>query len=1192
MTVAKNRSAFWGVVLVLALVMNSDVFAQEPYQRFVRKFETNENGILHPAGLAYSPLAGGLLVSPSPGARELFLITFAPDIVDTANIATAIPDPVNMAFDNQSNALYFLDTSTVELIEIMAGDDGLPDSSQAAVGRFDATSFGIDQAKGMTFDSKTGDLLFLVVPDSLSPAKIVRVAPDSAKGFDGPTAQQAGNIQVIELGSLPISHYRGIAYNPVDEHLYIMRPDPNRLFEITQEGELISERDFSEFELSDIQNMAFAPSGDATDDPGIMNLYIADTGYRLLVGVGDVAEVSLTKPVIPEIRVLTIDDVMVLEGDQGITNAVFTVSLSGPSHLRVTMDYITQNTTASSINDYVFGSGSLAFEVGETSKSVAVQINGDVVPERNETFLVKLINTRGLIKLGDTQGVCTILDDDSRYRHVPAQFPTIGEAFNAASDGDTILVAPGFYQEAVDMSQKSVVLASWFMTTLDASYISKTVLDGNGASAVVTVRKSAGNSTQITGLTIQNGSDGISPRTTVDILYCRISGCRDGIDYKSGSGGLCKFNILENNDDDGIDLDNAVDLIIDDNIIRNNGDDGIAIRLQPYLGNTAQYIIRNNDIYGNKEDGIQLIHYDIRTNRFFLIERNLIRDNLMAGLGITESLQTRENFEGAGIPERIFLFNNVFSGNAYGVSGGDSLIALNNIFVDQKELAMKNVNGGSIVAFGVFWNNLFDFEDCVVDSSTILFSNPYFDDQFRLAQDSPAIDRGTATFDWNGETVFDLLPGDYSGANPDLGRSEFTGTPIPSLSINDVTVTEHDSETVYAILTTMLSFVSDDTIQVTYATSDGTAMAPEDYETTLPSILAFLPGQTRQNIVIGVKADLVEELDETIIINLSESSNATIRDNQGIVTIVDNDSELPVTMSFQDGINGYNGTRDTRLLSEAPNTNSGTSVRLDVDGSPDQAAIIYWDVSEIPSGSAVQSVAITFNITNLSGSSYEVYELLRPWVEYQATWNAYADGQNWQVAGASGAEDSDSIELGALIALSKGLHTFLLNDHGISVVQSWVNNPEQNHGIIIKDYEDASNGVDFSSRENGTASLRPKLAVTYLGKGHPGNPVKQGDGSQAEDIVSTPFEFDLRQNYPNPFNPSTRISYAVPQPSEVTLKVFDTLGREVQTLVSELKEPGIYSVDFDASHLSAGLYFYVLRTNRGFVATKKLLYLK
>jgi len=88
-----------------------------------------------------------------------------------------------------------------------------------------------------------------------------------------------------------------------------------------------------------------------------------------------------------------------------------------------------------------------------------------------------------------------------------------------------------------------------------------------------------------------------------------------------------------------------------------------------------------------------------------------------------------------------------------------------------------------------------------------------------------------------------------------------------------------------------------------------------------------------------------------------------------------------------------------------------------------------------------------------------------------------------------------------------------------------------------------------------------------------------------------PKNYLLSQNYPNPFNPVTKISFAIPKSGLVTLKVYDVLGKEVASLVNAQKNAGSYIVDFDASYLSSGIYFYKLEVN-GFTDTKKMMVIK
>jgi enterochelin esterase family protein len=83
----------------------------------------------------------------------------------------------------------------------------------------------------------------------------------------------------------------------------------------------------------------------------------------------------------------------------------------------------------------------------------------------------------------------------------------------------------------------------------------------------------------------------------------------------------------------------------------------------------------------------------------------------------------------------------------------------------------------------------------------------------------------------------------------------------------------------------------------------------------------------------------------------------------------------------------------------------------------------------------------------------------------------------------------------------------------------------------------------------------------------------------------------LHQNFPNPFNPSTKIKYTVPKESFITLKIYNGLGQEVRELINENKPAGNYEVDFTATSLPSGIYFYRLQAG-SFIETKKMILLK
>lgn len=100
-----------------------------------------------------------------------------------------------------------------------------------------------------------------------------------------------------------------------------------------------------------------------------------------------------------------------------------------------------------------------------------------------------------------------------------------------------------------------------------------------------------------------------------------------------------------------------------------------------------------------------------------------------------------------------------------------------------------------------------------------------------------------------------------------------------------------------------------------------------------------------------------------------------------------------------------------------------------------------------------------------------------------------------------------------------------------------------------------------------------------------------GNSTAVSNTENIPEKFALNQNYPNPFNPITKITYTVPMTSNISLVVYDALGREIKTLVNEVETPGNYTVQFDGADLSSGVYFYVMKANN-FIETKKMVLLK
>jgi hypothetical protein len=99
--------------------------------------------------------------------------------------------------------------------------------------------------------------------------------------------------------------------------------------------------------------------------------------------------------------------------------------------------------------------------------------------------------------------------------------------------------------------------------------------------------------------------------------------------------------------------------------------------------------------------------------------------------------------------------------------------------------------------------------------------------------------------------------------------------------------------------------------------------------------------------------------------------------------------------------------------------------------------------------------------------------------------------------------------------------------------------------------------------------------------------------SKIVSVESTSFitDYVLEQNYPNPFNPSTTIKFGIPVKNNVVVKIYNSLGSEIATLVNEVREAGSYEIQFNASNFSSGIYYYKIASGN-FTETKKMILLK
>lgn len=182
------------------------------------------------------------------------------------------------------------------------------------------------------------------------------------------------------------------------------------------------------------------------------------------------------------------------------------------------------------------------------------------------------------------------------------------------------------------------------------------------------------------------------------------------------------------------------------------------------------------------------------------------------------------------------------------------------------------------------------------------------------------------------------------------------------------------------------------------------------------------------------------------------------------------------------------------------------------------------------------------------------------------------------------------------------LTSFAANVSNNNVTLNWSTATELNNsGFAVERKQGAGNWSKIAFVDgHGTSTSPNKYSFTDedLSAGNYSYRLKQVDfdgsyeySNVVEANIGLPSKFELSQNYPNPFNPNTVIAFSLPQTGHVALRIYNVLGQEVSTLINGIVEAGAHNVEFNASNLSSGIYYYRLETN-GLTSMKKMMLLK
>jgi hypothetical protein len=291
-------------------------------------------------------------------------------------------------------------------------------------------------------------------------------------------------------------------------------------------------------------------------------------------------------------------------------------------------------------------------------------------------------------------------------------------------------------------------------------------------------------SVEISGLKMINGDHPLNITAKAIIRNNHFINSLDAISFEGSGGGYAGWNTIENDRDDGIDLDirygeenRGSDITVEYNTITGSHDDGMEIRLYDYPDQHIKYNIYGNRIMNSNNAGIQIISYDVFTAKEFRIHHNIII-GCKTGFGCMEGANTREDMTGASkMDELVFLYNNTLSGNQTGATGGNNIVAFNNVVQANKVSGFKRFGKNSVISNNLFYRNAeVDLLEIQVSDSAdgnMFFVDPLLDSiTFEPLVNSPCIDAGKKNIEYGVGIMLEVPDDLIQNGIPDLGAVE------------------------------------------------------------------------------------------------------------------------------------------------------------------------------------------------------------------------------------------------------------------------------------------------------------------------------------------------------------------------------------------------------------------------------------
>jgi len=442
----------------------------------------------------------------------------------------------------------------------------------------------------------------------------------------------------------------------------------------------------------------------------------------------------------------------------------------------------------------------------------------------------------------------------------------------------------------------------------------------------------------------------------------------------------------------------------------------------------------------------------------------------------------------------------------------------------------------------------------------------------------------------------------------------YSGPILPALAINDVSLNEGNSGTTEAIFTVSLTGVPQGgmgTATVDYQIVAGTATEGDDYTPSAASgTLTFSGSTTSQTITVAINGDANDEAqDETFFVNLSNATNAAITDAQGQGMIVNDDAPVPPGAPANLAANATSSSEIALTWQDNSADETGFKIeRKTGSGSFSEIATVSADATSYNDTGLSANTTYTYRVrafnsnvnSNYSnetaatiGATSSNLALNKPTVALSTystkpTKNAVDGDVNtyWRCGSLSSSNPINwlRVDLGAAMMVGQVVVKWR-EDYYAKTFEAQVSSDDVSWTPVAS----GSGAVGIQTLNfSATPARYVRLYLTLNNRGSyrvaelevyaSSSATAKRNANESEAAKSEVVtDYGLEQNYPNPFNPSTQIRFALPQDSQVTIKVYSINGAEVKTLVDDRYTAGTHAVTFHAGNLPSGTYFYVMQ---------------